>query len=189
MAVSADPQAANVCLDTVRALHAQGLRTCLGVSNISFGLPARGQVTASFFAMAIREGLSAAIMNPLSDEMQAAYHAARVLCGKDPGCRDYLRFAQAEPKQKKDEPASELSLHTAIVRGLRGAAAQAARSNSATALLSRQKAAQTAPRLRMRLYLKTTTTIIDGYKYSFRTSPISMKTAKRRSLHLEIIPK
>ena len=131
MTVSADTRAAAVCLDTVRALAQRGLRTSLGVSNVSFGLPSRETVTASFFAMAIREGLSAAIMNPLSEPMRAAFYTARLLCGLDGNCADYLGFAQqAEPI--KAQPEQSLTLRQAIVRGLRGAASEAAK----TALLT-----------------------------------------------------
>lgn len=126
MTVSADTNAAAVCLDTVRALSLRGLRTSLGVSNVSFGLPGRETVTASFFAMAIREGLSAAIMNPLSEPMRAAYYTARLLCGKDERCADYLGYMQnAAPRPvEKDQ---SLTLHQAIVKGLRGAASEAAK--------------------------------------------------------------
>ena len=118
---------ANVALDCVRALTARGLRTCMGVSNISFGLPNREQVTAAFFSMALREGLSAAIMNPLSQPMMHVYYAARALLGADARCGDYIAYMQDQkPDRAAPAEAQSLSLAQAVVRGMKGAAAQAA---------------------------------------------------------------
>ena len=96
MAVSADPKAANTTLESLRVIrHELGVHTSLGVSNISFGLPKRDLVNASFFTMALQNGLSAAIMNPFSAEMMKAYYTYRTLKGLDENCGDYIRFADS----------------------------------------------------------------------------------------------
>ena len=70
-------------LATVQALHAckeeLGVRTILGVSNISFGLPCRSYLNTTFLTMAMYAGLDLAIMNPSSEEMMAAVYAYNVL--------------------------------------------------------------------------------------------------------------
>ena len=84
MAVATDPQAPQVTLETIHLVSRElGLNTCLGASNVSFGLPARAALSASFLSMAIRAGLTSAIMNPLSPEAMTAVRAADVLLGND----------------------------------------------------------------------------------------------------------
>lgn len=72
MAISADRNAAKVTLDAIRGISQMGVKTVLGVSNISFGLPHRDFVNAEFFSLALRCGLSSAIMNPHSERMMSA---------------------------------------------------------------------------------------------------------------------
>ena len=64
MTISTNPDNARITLDTVRGLSAMGLKTILGVSNVSFGMPNREEINAAFLSMAVKEGLSAAIINP-----------------------------------------------------------------------------------------------------------------------------
>ena len=93
MTVSADKNAALTTLATVRKLTGMGYMTSLGVSNVSFGLPARDFVNATFFAQALENGLSAAIINPYSTQLMTAYLTHRVLHGLDDNCADYIEFA------------------------------------------------------------------------------------------------
>ena len=96
MAVSSDTKAGLATLETVRAVHEMGGLTSLGISNVSFGLPMREFVTASFFTMAMQNGLSAAIMNPLQQEMKKVWHTTTLLLGKDENCTKYIEWtAQA----------------------------------------------------------------------------------------------
>lgn len=112
LAVSSDPNAALVTLGTVRALHERGLRTSLGVSNISFGLPEREKINGAFFAMAMEAGLSAAIMNPYSDTMMTAYRAFMLLTGRDEGAKAYMASLAG------NEADSYEGLLGAVVKGL-----------------------------------------------------------------------
>ena len=98
MAVSADSRAAVETLRAVELIRRElGCHTSLGVSNVSFGLPARDLVNSTFFAMALSRGLSAAIMNPYSDAMMQVYHAYRALAGLDASCAAYIGYAGALP--------------------------------------------------------------------------------------------
>ena len=67
-----------------------GVRTVLGVSNISFGLPCRGYMNTTFLTLAMQAGLDLAIMNPNTPEMMAAVRAYRVLTSQDEKCNDYV---------------------------------------------------------------------------------------------------
>ena len=67
-----------------------GCRTVLGVSNVSFGLPARPIVNATFLAAAFAAGLDLPILNPLADRYREVVDTWRVLCGQDTGARTYI---------------------------------------------------------------------------------------------------
>ena len=129
MTISADNKAA---LATLRALayikNTLGCHTSLGVSNISFGLPVREAVNSTFFALALENGLSAAIMNPYSVDMMKTYHTFRALHGLDESCAEYIDFAQGLPTQtaqstmsapSKSADSGKTALQDAIVKGLR----------------------------------------------------------------------
>ena len=132
MAVSADKNAAATTLGSLNVIrHELGVHTSLGVSNISFGLPQRDIVNASFFAMALENGLSAAIMNPFSAEMMKTYHAYRVLRGLDDNCADYIAFADTvqnnvtlADKNTAISGSEDITLSRAIVKGLKDQAAK-----------------------------------------------------------------
>ena len=94
MAISADKGAAETTLRTVALLSERGLNTSLGISNVSFGLPARDSINSTFFASALDRGLSGAIMNPYSLEMMRVYHAYRALHGMDENFADYISFSE-----------------------------------------------------------------------------------------------
>lgn len=122
MAVSSDMNSANVTLEAVRILNAKGIRTSLGVSNISFGLPSRADVNAVFYTMAMQCGLDCAIINPHSDEMMKAWHGFMALTGKDANCCDYIEFASNQtPAEKKAATVTD-TLDTAIIKGLKESA-------------------------------------------------------------------
>ena len=98
MTVSASPNAASVTLEALSRIRRElGCHTSLGVSNISFGLPARDAINGTFFAMALTAGLSAAIMNPHSPDMMRTYHTYRALRGLDESFAGYIRYAETLP--------------------------------------------------------------------------------------------
>ena len=99
MAVSSDSRAGIATMETVRAIHEMGGLTSLGISNVSFGLPLREFVTASFFTLCMGAGLSAAIMNPLQGEMIKAWKCYNLLSGKDENCTDYIQWSTKESER------------------------------------------------------------------------------------------
>ena len=85
MTVSADVNACNEVLKTLRGYRREfGYPATMGLSNISFGLPARPLINSTFFAMCLAAGLDAPIMNPYDEAMQNALAASAALLGKDP---------------------------------------------------------------------------------------------------------
>ncbi len=99
MTISTDENAAKTTLETLRRVRdeLQG-HSVLGVSNISFGLPGRELMNAFFFALAMQNGLSCAIMNPNSEAMMASYRSFLALSGQDPQCRSFIAaYADQSP--------------------------------------------------------------------------------------------
>ncbi|MCD4688802.1 MAG: homocysteine S-methyltransferase family protein [Desulfuromonadaceae bacterium] len=91
LTVSAEQKRAMETIHTLRLVKERlGLATVLGVSNISFGLPCRPILSATFFAMALEAGLGAAIINPKDAEMMDAYRSEMVLLGKDLRAEAYI---------------------------------------------------------------------------------------------------
>lgn len=94
MTISSDIHSAKVTLDSLHYIkETLGCHTSLGVSNVSFGLPNRDAVNGTFFAMALENGLSAAIMNPFSVEMMKTYYTFKALKGMDENCAQYIEKA------------------------------------------------------------------------------------------------
>lgn len=72
-----------------------GIHTACGLSNISYGLPARRHMNQTFMTMAIARGLDGAIINPLDKRMMAGIIAAEALAGRDDYCMRYLKAFRA----------------------------------------------------------------------------------------------
>lgn len=138
MAVSADSRAALETLRAVELIRKElGCPVSLGVSNVSFGLPQRETLTAAFFTLALGKGLSAAIMNPYSDEMLKAYRAYCALSGLDSAFEQYIDFAARLPQPNTAAPREAIpapeakeesgsALQRAIIKGLKEQAARIA---------------------------------------------------------------
>ena len=97
MTLAANTNSALVTLDTMRAIH-QGFpdaHLTLGLSNISFGLPARSYINRAFLTLALASGLDSAILDPLDREMKAALVAAKLVLGHDRHCLNYTRAYRA----------------------------------------------------------------------------------------------
>lgn len=94
MAVSADPQACIVTLETIRLVHhTLGLNITLGASNISFGLPGREALNSSFVALAIFNGLTCPIANP--EKITDAIRATDLVLGRDDFAFRFVEFYQS----------------------------------------------------------------------------------------------
>ena len=126
LTVSSEPQAAQVTLEALRRIHARGGRTILGVSNVSFGLPAREKVNSAFLTLALEAGLDCAIMNPLSAAMMSAWRAFAVLSARDARCEDYIAH-ESGAETKPQTQAAGMTLGTCIEKGLTDAATNEAK--------------------------------------------------------------
>lgn len=98
MTISTGGDNAQIDLEVIRQLKARHIKTVMGVSNISFGLPSRDAVNSAFFALAMQAGLSAGIINPNSAPMMQAYIAYGALSGKDAGCKKYVEYFANAPE-------------------------------------------------------------------------------------------
>lgn len=91
MPVGAMPGAGRALFTIVRRVHEElGVNTVCGASNISFGLPDRPKLNATFLAMAIASGMSCAITNPLEEDIRKTVLAANVLMGVDENCQAWI---------------------------------------------------------------------------------------------------
>lgn len=94
MTVSSDDNSGRITLESVKLIKEKlGVKTSLGVSNISFGLPRRDEVNSVFMSLAFNMGLDCAIMNPYSASMMQSYYTYMALLGMDKGCMNYIDFA------------------------------------------------------------------------------------------------
>ena len=134
MTVSADNRSAISTLGALRTIKNElKCHTSLGVSNVSFGLPQRDVLNGAFFTLALENGLSAAIMNPNSNEMMKSYYAFKALKGLDENCTDFIenieKFAVSQSSATANSPVdenlpdAESELQRAVVKGLKDKAA------------------------------------------------------------------
>lgn len=121
LTVSAEQDA---CRETLKALHRVktelGCKTCLGVSNISFGLPNRELVNRTFLTMALEEGLDLPIINPNVESMTGAVRAYRVLSGIDKNSVEFINaYNDAAPVVTSAPKNTEVDIFTAVYNGLK----------------------------------------------------------------------
>ncbi|MGI5824949.1 MAG: homocysteine S-methyltransferase family protein [Bacillota bacterium] len=129
LTVSSDQNSALVTLKAIRLIKEKlGVPTSLGVSNISFGLPSRDAVNSTFFAMALQQGLDAAIMNPFSENMMKVYYAFNLLSALDKNCEEYIAFATDSLSEAAAAKPAEntITLEQAIIKGLHSQAEEIA---------------------------------------------------------------
>lgn len=143
LTASAQQEGAAQTLEALsRCKRELGVRTVLGVSNISFGLPCRGYLNTTFLTMAMAAGLDLAIMNPNTPEMMAAVRAYRVLTSQDKQSADYVAAyadvqIQTQQVSKNATPVQnnitgDDPLFDAVRRGLKAEAKAAAEAALAT---------------------------------------------------------
>ena len=136
MTISSDPESAIATLDTVRRVRDEfSGHSILGVSNISFGLPARELVNSHFLTMAMQNGLSCAIINPCNGPMMASYRSFNALMNLDPNLSEYIfaykdyvagtASSSVSTKSSASSSGTVLSLAEAIERGVTGRASEA----------------------------------------------------------------
>lgn len=119
-------------METVRALHRVktelGLKTVLGVSNISFGLPNRELVNCNFLAMALSNGLDLPIINPNVASMTGAVRAYKLLTAIDKNSVEFISAYGGDNSASKPAQAavkaSDMTLAYAIENGLKAEGAR-----------------------------------------------------------------
>ena len=125
LAVSAEESAPIVTLETIRLFKERlGVKTVLGVSNVSFGLPGRAEINASFLLMALHQGLDLPIVNPYSEKVSKAILSADLLMGRDPKAKRFLsRTSQLAEKisdaDAEAEKSADKKLYDAVLFGNR----------------------------------------------------------------------
>ncbi len=135
MTISAGQESAAVALQALSMVRERlGVHTSLGVSNISFGLPQRELINATFLTMALQSGMSAAILNPNSQAMMNAYHSFCALSGADPRCTAYIAKYSGQVAEQPSAAGTLLTLKDAVRKGLR----ESAEASAAEALKSRE---------------------------------------------------
>lgn len=118
MTISVKDDNALITAETVRRLHDElGVKTVLGLSNVSFGLPNRSVINGTFLDMLAKDGLTAAIINP-SLKRQRNEYALKALLGRDEGCKQYIEHVGgiAEPVVVS----AEVTIYDAVLKGLKG---------------------------------------------------------------------
>ena len=126
MAVSADKNAAIQTLKSIELIGRElGANTSLGISNVSFGLPKREIINSSFFTAALMRGLTAAIINPHSEDMMNSYYAYLALSGLDSNFKNYIEYTSGSTPSSDDRISDRAAndLSEAIIKGLRDSAA------------------------------------------------------------------
>ncbi len=125
LTVSAQQHAVLATLDAIKLVKDRlGVKTVLGVSNISFGLPNRPLLNSTFLTAAMGAGLDAAILNPMSEDMMRAIDTFRVINGQDLGSANYIK-KYSEKKATSTIPLKTgfLNLEELIIEGRREDAA------------------------------------------------------------------
>ena len=126
LTASAQPEQVEETLAAVQTLSREyGVAIILGISNISFGLPNRGAMNATFLSMALSRGLTLAIANPGDGRIMETVTAFRVLSGQDRGAKAYI-VAHTGTKSPP-QPAASYTVEQAIQQGLEEQASRAAR--------------------------------------------------------------
>lgn len=127
MTISSDPQGAKTTLEALKAVReTYGVCTVLGVSNISFGLPSRPVINSNFYTMAMQNGLSAGIINPMSEDMMRSYYSYCALMNYDENFEEYIG-KYSNQTSVSTVKVTELTLRSAIEKGLKEEAHHAAR--------------------------------------------------------------
>jgi 5-methyltetrahydrofolate--homocysteine methyltransferase len=111
LTIATNPDSAVVAFQTMQAIKEEfpEVHLTIGLSNISFGLPARKVINRTFLTLAMQVGLDSAILDPLDRDIRAAILAAELVLGRDEYCMRYVKAARAgvfdeqiQPVQKQD---------------------------------------------------------------------------------------
>jgi 5-methyltetrahydrofolate--homocysteine methyltransferase len=97
MTIATMNQSALIACETIRSVHEKypQVHFTMGLSNISFGLPARKQINRGFLILAMQAGLDSVIMDPLDKDLRAAITTTELLLNQDEYCLNYLKASRA----------------------------------------------------------------------------------------------
>lgn len=119
MTVGADTKNAEITLEALRRINEMGIKTALGVSNVSFGLPRRDLINRTFFTMALQNGLKLAIINPSDAGMTESMAVYRLLFGYDSNGEQFLsKYGQTAAAPSSTTKDSTGDISAAIHAGL-----------------------------------------------------------------------
>lgn len=143
LTASAEQDLVMETVNALRLVRTLGVKTALGVSNVSFGLPNRGLINKTFLTMAMTCGLNMPIMNPLDGEMAGAVRAFALLSGEDKNCENYIDLYKdySAPSangtvgavktvaggEKSAEKSAVSSLYDCVLKGIKSRAAELCR--------------------------------------------------------------
>ncbi|MBQ8434418.1 MAG: homocysteine S-methyltransferase family protein, partial [Oscillospiraceae bacterium] len=134
LTASAEQEAVMETLNALKRVKNElGLKTVLGVSNISFGLPNRPMINQNFLTMAMTYGLDLPIINPNIDAMTGAVRAYKLLTNIDKNSAEYIAAYNDTAPKPQAANVSDISLGYAIENGLKEASANATRKMLETA--------------------------------------------------------
>ncbi len=105
MPIATDATAGKTTLESIEAIKSSfpGVKTVLGLSNVSFGLPLRAVLNAAFLVLCMGAGLDAAILDPCNGKLMMELHAAEALLGKDAYCQRYIGAYRKQSKQEGEK--------------------------------------------------------------------------------------
>ena len=99
LTLGSDHTAGQIAIETIKLVVDEfGVNTTIGASNISFGMPDRCAINATFLAMAIQAGLTCPITNPLEEEIITSIHAADLIMGRDEYGMNWIKSYRARCK-------------------------------------------------------------------------------------------
>ncbi len=108
LTIAADQQNAQITLDAVKKIKQMNLKTVLGVSNVSFGLPMRNKINNTFLTMALQSGLDLPIINPNAQDTMEIVNTYRLLVNQETSAHYIARYAEStealtKPSSKRNE--------------------------------------------------------------------------------------
>jgi cobalamin-dependent methionine synthase I len=91
--ISTNSASANITLETLDLIYQSypHIKTIAGLSNISYGLPARKNINQSFLSLLMKAGVKALILDPIDSRLMSLLYSSQALLGNDPYCKNYLQ--------------------------------------------------------------------------------------------------